>query len=393
MKRIGIYLETSASEGGAFQYTWAVVEALSQINVQNEKYEVCAYSLSDDWERICFEKNLSFCRLRKNIVQKIILKIWRALPKNIFFQKIIWFFHPVWAEYRKKELSLIIFPNPSLVGAVSQGKSLVTIYDIMHRYLTKFPEVSEKKVYAERDKRYRLICRNADGIFADSAVGKMQICESYRKYVPDIEKKVLVLPYTIPDYLVNNRVECKCPGKIFEKYCFYPAQFWKHKNHKNLILALNLLRNKGKSVCFIFTGYEKNAGKEIKKMIQELSLEKQILILNYVSNEEMKYLYSHARAMIMPSYGGPTNIPPLEAMAMGCPVAVSDIYAMPEQIGDAGLLFNPDSVEEIAGCIERLWDDDELCEELKGKAFERSKKVSIEIFTRGLLTNINAYCL
>ena len=49
---------------------------------------------------------------------------------------------------------------------------------------------------------------------------------------------------------------------------------------------------------------------------------------------------------------------------MECPVAVSDIFAMPEQVGDAGLFFNPDSVDEIADCMLRLWEDDSLCETL-----------------------------
>ena len=62
----------------------------------------------------------------------------------------------------------------------------------------------------------------------------------------------------------------------------------------------------------------------------------------------------------MPSYFGPTNIPPLEAMALGCPVAVSNKYAMPEQVGKSGLLFNPDSPEEMAECIRKIWVDDKL---------------------------------
>ena len=69
----------------------------------------------------------------------------------------------------------------------------------------------------------------------------------------------------------------------------------------------------------------------------------------------------------MPSYFGPTNIPPLEAMALGCPVAVSNKYAMPEQVGDAGLLFDPDSPEEIAKCIKAMWLDDKLRQKMINK--------------------------
>jgi len=71
---------------------------------------------------------------------------------------------------------------------------------------------------------------------------------------------------------------------------------------------------------------------------------------------------------------GPTNIPPLEAMAVGCPVAVSGIYAMPEQLGDAAVYFDPLSVEEIAHAIQRLWDDNALWDELAKRGLLRSNQ-------------------
>ena len=99
-----------------------------------------------------------------------------------------------------------------------------------------------------------------------------------------------------------------------------------------------------------------------------------VKILGFVSDENMIYLYKHAVGMVMPSYFGPTNIPPLEAMALGCPVAVSDKYAMPEQVGKAGLLFNPDSPEEIAECIKKMWLDEELREKMKELGYKRIQR-------------------
>ena len=73
---------------------------------------------------------------------------------------------------------------------------------------------------------------------------------------------------------------------------------------------------------------------------------------------DMASLYRHARGLVMPTFFGPTNIPPLEAFAVGCPVAVSSVYGMPEQLGDAALYFDPTSVYEIAACVRKLWVDD-----------------------------------
>ena len=86
----------------------------------------------------------------------------------------------------------------------------------------------------------------------------------------------------------------------------------------------------------------------------------------------MPELYRRARALVMPTFCGPTNIPPLEAFVVGCPVAISGIYGMPDQVGDAGLLFDPESVEEIVDCIRRLWTDDRLCAELSERGKTRA---------------------
>ena len=72
-------------------------------------------------------------------------------------------------------------------------------------------------------------------------------------------------------------------------------------------------------------------------------------------------------------------------MLLGCPVAVSDKYAMPEQVGNAGLLFNPDSPEEIASCIEKLWMDENLRERLKKLGYKRVKQWNKEKFNKRLL--------
>ena len=69
----------------------------------------------------------------------------------------------------------------------------------------------------------------------------------------------------------------------------------------------------------------------------------------------------------MPTFFGPTNNPSLEAFVVGCPVAISGIYGIPEQVGDAALLFDPESIDEIAESIKRLWTDDELCAKLAEK--------------------------
>jgi len=168
---------------------------------------------------------------------------------------------------------------------------------------------------------------------------------------------------------------------LFEKYIFYPAQMWRHKNHKNLVRAIAHLHEKGLVVNAIFCGARKEGFQEILEEIQSNGLTNQVRHLDYVDESILVELYRRAVALVMPTYFGPTNIPPLEAFELGCPVAISNAYAMPEQVGEAALLFDPSSVEEIASAIERLWTDEALRLDLIEKGRRRAREWNQAAFT------------
>lgn len=77
-------------------------------------------------------------------------------------------------------------------------------------------------------------------------------------------------------------------------------------------------------------------------------------------------------------------------MVLGCPVMVSNKYAMPEQVGKAGLLFNPDSSKEMAYCIERVWKDENLRQKMKVLGYKRVKNWSEDKFKNRLKKIINS---
>lgn len=273
------------------------------------------------------------------------------------------------------KLDLVIFSGQEMLSALVSTKSFGVVHDLMHRY-ADFPEFHENHESEIRDFYCKNIYKAAERIFVDSEIGKKHVIESYGA---SGENKICILPFTPPQYLFEkDKMDLKfnLPGK----FIFYPAQLWFDKNHKNLLLAISFLKKNGLDVKLVLAGSKKNAFNEIVQLIATHSLEENVEILGYVSDDEMRYLYKHARAMVMPSFLGPTNIPPLEGMATGCPVAVSNVYAMPDQVGTAGLVFDPCNIEEIADVIERLWKDDELCRELSARGLERVKLFSQDVF-------------
>ena len=386
MKRIGVYLSIEPHSGGAFQYCQAIIEAMAHL--PKDKYEVYALYAKPLWlkylERYEFEKkpiNISrFNYFVIYILQRLLCITGISLSKNKILYRT---FDEVAKQLDSFCLDLIVFPAQEILPARVNTKSLATIHDLMHRYESRFPEVSANFRYKAREYLYSSICESAFGILVDSKIGEKQVIESYGKAFTD---KIFVLPYTLPRYLYdyNDENEKSVVKKLPEKYFFYPAQFWQHKNHENLLLAASKLKNKGIDIEFIFAGSIKNGYSDIIRLIEKESMKNNVHILGYVSNEEMISLYKNARAMIMPTFFGPTNIPPLEGFALGCPVAVSRIYAMPEQVGDAALLFDPHNVDELADVLECLWTDDNLCLQLKSKGFEQIKKFTADKFNNQL---------
>jgi glycosyltransferase involved in cell wall biosynthesis len=89
-------------------------------------------------------------------------------------------------------------------------------------------------------------------------------------------------------------------------------------------------------------------------------------------------LYKKAVALVSPSLFGPTNIPPLEAMILDTPVVCSNLFFMPQQVGDAGLLFDSFNVEDIAKKIYRIWVDKDSRQKLIKKGYNKVENLTFE---------------
>jgi glycosyltransferase involved in cell wall biosynthesis len=215
------------------------------------------------------------------------------------------------------------------------------------------------------------MCKHSKGILVDSELGKQQVLESYHANA----EKIHVLPFVAPGYLEkkNHQIDLKKIYGLPQKFLFYPAQFWEHKNHKSLVNAVGLLKDRIPDIHFVFVGAPKNAYQSIKELIRTQNLDSDFTFLDYIPDDHMAALYRNARGMIMPTFFGPTNIPPLEAFATGCPAAVSNIYDMPSQVDGAALLFDPHSITEITNVIERMWTDDHLIQQLKLKGHKQNR--------------------
>jgi glycosyltransferase involved in cell wall biosynthesis len=115
-----------------------------------------------------------------------------------------------------------------------------------------------------------------------------------------------------------------------------------------------------------------------RPLISQLGLGKEVVVTGRVSEEEKALLYSAATAFVFPSLYEGFGIPVLESMACGTPVITSNTSSLPEVSGDAALLVDPESVDEIAEAMVRLWNDPSLREEFGRKGLQRARHFSWE---------------
>lgn len=371
---IGLFLNTYPHSGGAFQYSHSILEAIAAL--PRIKYLPWVVYTNQYWTESVNETGLPSLFLspgvwgflaRKRLSTFLPLTWWRRISPSIY---------PPIRTMKKLDCRLWIFPAQDTWTYLCSFPALGTVYDLMHRYEPRFPEVSSWGIYHNREQHYQKLCGWAKGVLVDSDVGKRHLMESYQTPAD----KIHVLPY-VASYTSPTDDSALSPDlRLPDKFLFYPAQFWRHKNHHGLVQAVHELRREIPDLKLVLTGSKNTVAQELTNNIMKLDLKDQIQFLGYVPDRAMPALYRRARGLIMPTFFGPTNIPPLEAMAAGCPVAVSDIYGMREQLGDAALFFNPSSIFEIATAMRSLWKDDALCHSLARRGLDHHKRWNQEHF-------------
>ena len=378
MKRIGVLL-TSEPGGGAYQYTQTILDAVLALPRDNYSI-VAAYS-----DRLWIDKlgdRVDRLELGNSRWNRALNRAWHMTHLPV-------------AEWRRsaahldtniraliaERADLWVCPNHDRYAFRAPLPTLGTVHDLMHRYEPSFPEVSEDGEFARREFHFGETCRWANGVLVDSSLGKQQLRESY-----GIEEgRVFVLPFIPPRYIFEytDASDARFESRYFvpRKFFFYPAQFYRHKNHRGLVEAISLMREQYPDVRLVLVGSkERNGFADVMSLVKEKGLEEHVLFMGYVPDADIPGFYKRARALVMPTFFGPTNIPPLEAFALGCPVATSRIYGIPDQLGDAALLFDPRSVNEIRDCLVRLWTDDALCAEFAERGREHSRRWGPEQF-------------
>jgi len=372
VKKIGIFLGSDPGSGGMFQYSLAVLEALSAL--PRDRYEIVAAFFCQSWKSYIAPLGVRPMPLGATGREPLTLGgLWRSacLPAG-FWRKHLSRFDPVVCAIQNENCDLWFFPAQDHWSYMTPVSAVTTIHDLMHRYEPQFPEVSRWGRYFLREYRFSNICQYANVVLVDSHVGGKHVTASYG-LTPD---RLFSLPYLPPRYIYNFETpeDFDAKYKLPSRFLFYPAQFWLHKNHDRLLRAVANVKRTCPDIFLVLTGSKRYEYQTLTRRVAEYDLRNHVMFTGYVPDVYLPEFYRRARALVMPTFFGPTNIPPLEAFVLGCPVAVSNVYGMSEQVGDAALLFQPDSVQDIFDVIVKLWTDDQLCKDLINQGNKRAER-------------------
>jgi glycosyltransferase involved in cell wall biosynthesis len=243
---------------------------------------------------------------------------------------------PVRRQLDLAALDVVHFPLSVMLPPVTRPPAVTTVLDVQHEYLPRFFSRAE---LAYRRVVYGWTARRSARLVAISDHGKRTLVERL-SVAPE---RVHVIYFGVDHDRFRPGTEPRQP------FLLYPANRWPHKNHPRLLEAFALLRERRPELELVLTGSGHDSAPTAPG----------VRAPGRVSLDELARLYRTASALVFPSLYEGFGQPPLEAMASGCPAAVSDLEPLREVCGNAVAYFDAGSPEDMAAAVERVIENPE----------------------------------
>jgi glycosyltransferase involved in cell wall biosynthesis len=251
-------------------------------------------------------------------------------------------------QLRLDELEALHFPLSIMMPPVRRPPAVTTIHDVLDKL---HPDVFSRGERAYRKVVYGWTARRSR-LFIVPSEHSQEVLVEHAGFEPE---RIRVIPLGV-DF------ERFHPGAVDrEPVLVYPADHWPHKNHHRLLDAFAEARKARPELRLVLTGAR----------LETLPRLEGVEVRGHVSPDEQADLYRRASALVFPSLHETFGLPPLEAMASGCPVAVSRAGSLPEVCGDAARYFDPTSTTEISEAILDVLDHPEP---LVVRGFEHARR-------------------
>jgi glycosyltransferase involved in cell wall biosynthesis len=272
-------------------------------------------------------------------------------------------------------LGVDVFHSPDFIPPLAAtGASVITIHDLAFLIYPHFLTQESARYYGQIDRAVR----HADEIIAVSHSTKHDLV---RMLGVNEEKIHVIHEAADPLYAPEDKGEAlRHVQELFDlpsEYILFVSTIEPRKNLQGLLLAYRRLRDDYKLYpALVLVGAPGWLSDDVYSLVDKLDLRQHCYFLGRVDAHDLKHLYNAAQCLVHPAFYEGFGLPPLEAMACGTPVVVSNVSSLPEVVGDAALLVNPNQDEEITVALWRLLTDLQLRDELRGKGLQRAASFS-----------------
>lgn len=302
------------------------------------------------------------------------------VENNGFIRKSLWTpshnrFEQTALSFEISRLGLDLLHSPDFIPPFKRNyKSVITIHDLAFLLYPHFLTKESARYYGQIDQAWR----KTDHIIAVSETTKADSIKMLG--VP--EKKITVIHEAAnPIYrpLPKEQVQpvVKSKYKLDPGFILFVSTIEPRKNLPGLLRAYRRLRDDYKrEELLVLAGSKGWLWEEVYETVDKLNLEKHVVFLGRVPSEDLLYLYNAANLLVHPSFYEGFGLTPLEAITCGAPVIASNISSIPEVVGDAALLTDPNDIDGLTVAIWRLLTEEELRQDLICKGLKRAKKFS-----------------
>ena len=247
------------------------------------------------------------------------------------------------------------------------GPAVYTLHDVQHHDLPELFSIQER---AWRRFTYDRAAQQADRVITVSEHARSRIIETLHipgDRVDSIHHGIDAERFT-PEPGADEEILRGLD--IPDHFLFYPAGLWPHKNHSAILEALTAPANQ--EVELVLCGPTMKRLGAFEQSVRRLGLSSRVHHLGFIHPDALAPLYRRARALVFPSLYEGFGLPPLEAMACGCPVACSDAASLAEVCGDAALLFDAHEPSDVESAVERIFGDEGLQSQLRDAGIRRA---------------------
>jgi len=252
-------------------------------------------------------------------------------------------------------------------------KQVITLHDIIPLRCPQMLNRSAKGRFSWVWRQWlKLQCRNAALILTVSEHARHDIAEAFR----GTDQKLRTVYNAVPEVDKAHRRASAPP--CGPARLLYVGRTAPYKNIVGCVETLASLRDNGINAELTIVGEPDPRYPEVSETVQRLGLDQVVNFTGHVADEQLQTLYRDASVFLFLSRYEGFGLPPLEAMAHGVPVVSSDCTSMPEVLGDAALLVNPDDIRSAAASVRQIIEQPDLAADLRRRGIERAAEFSTE---------------